>query len=247
MMTYQHSLVTLLETIRKDRHITIEDFIEDITSVRSYYRYLSMDNEMPLDVLLRLSAKLDLNINELISFVQQKQYDENHFIQAIRYQRLKRFELRDRYLRLIHTHSLSSSYLSLYNNLVNNEGVFNSLSVLVNRDINHPLYAEYMIEQGYISISTHSVESLKKSIEFLKQYQTNHRDYYINYPLSLFKVHIKYLTNDSIDETDVINHISAHAFYDGGTSFKDYLNILNATYYTKIDDIYLKIINKHFG
>ena len=63
-MTYQHALVNYLETYRKKHRLTIDAFIEDVTSQRSYYRYIELTQDLPMDVLLAFTSKYNFDLKE---------------------------------------------------------------------------------------------------------------------------------------------------------------------------------------
>jgi hypothetical protein len=58
-----------VESIRKEKGISIDSFIDSITSERSYRRYLNQELSIPLDVLEKLISKLDVQIADILFYV----------------------------------------------------------------------------------------------------------------------------------------------------------------------------------
>ena len=72
-MPYSNHELTLyleaIETLRKEKKLSIEDLIENITSERSYRRYLNQDLPIPLDTLEKLIFKLGVDLPDILMYV----------------------------------------------------------------------------------------------------------------------------------------------------------------------------------
>lgn len=53
--------IQILESFRKQQKMSVETFIEDITSSRSYYRYINQETDIPIGILLKLIKKMNVS------------------------------------------------------------------------------------------------------------------------------------------------------------------------------------------
>lgn len=68
-------LLIFMDNLRYERKLTQETYLQDIISQRQYYRYLYGESNPPLEVIIKLSKKLNLAIDRLIN--QYKLDEEN--------------------------------------------------------------------------------------------------------------------------------------------------------------------------
>lgn len=60
-------LINYVDQLRKERKLTQEDFIQDIVSQRQYSRYKKGINDVPFDVIIKLTDKLNFSLSKVIS------------------------------------------------------------------------------------------------------------------------------------------------------------------------------------
>ncbi|MGB0417930.1 MAG: hypothetical protein ACPGCR_04075 [Acholeplasmataceae bacterium] len=111
-MTYQHALVNYLENYRRSIKVSIDDFIHDITSSRSYYRYLNLEQNIPMDVLLKFTHRYQFDLKELLDYLNDQPNIDYYIARIIRMNRLHRHEFIDAYIEKI-TPYISESLLDV--------------------------------------------------------------------------------------------------------------------------------------
>ena len=246
MTTYQDVLVKMIELKRIDQHITLDQLLEDITSVRSYYRYLKLEAAMPLRVIGLLCRRLHLNVSDLLDYAKTSDFKDFHLAKFIRFHRLKSFKLMKQTKETLLNLTLSEEEKELIKTIEqdNNrlqplqtffEILFNKDSIKPNHWMKHhvrflmpSVFLEYVIEYGYHHL--HDVKMLTYVIEYLNQIKTTLTDQYINYPLSLFEAYCYQHQQDRCQDA-LIKHVSNHFFFDQGIPVSEYIKTLEQTFH----------------
>jgi len=246
MTTYQDVLVKMIELKRIDQHITLDQLLEDITSVRSYYRYLKLEAAMPLRVIGLICHRLHLNVSDLLDYAKTSDFKDFHLAKFIRFHRLKSFKLMKQTKETLLTLALSIEEQNLIETIEqhNNrfqalqdffETSFNKESLMPNQWMKHharflmpSVFLEYVIEYGFYHL--HDVKMLTFVIEYLNQIKPTLTDQYINYPLSLFEAYYYQHQQDRCQDA-LIKHVSNHFFFDQGMPVSDYIKTLEKTFH----------------
>ena len=96
-MPYSNHELTLyleaVETLRKEKKLSIEDLIENITSERSYRRYLNQDLPIPLDTLEKLIFKLGVDLPDILMYVLKIKQKPSGIIEFFTYTHYQELEL----------------------------------------------------------------------------------------------------------------------------------------------------------
>ncbi|MBN2833376.1 MAG: hypothetical protein JXR48_00260 [Candidatus Delongbacteria bacterium] len=73
-------LLNYMENLRYDRKMTQETYLQGIVSQRQYYRYRSGESEVPFDVIVKFSHKLQIPLLKLISSYQSSSEKEKELV-----------------------------------------------------------------------------------------------------------------------------------------------------------------------
>ena len=239
-MTYQRALVNYLENYRRSIKLTIDDFIHDITSSRSYYRYLNLEQHMPMDVLLKFTNRYQFDLKELLDFLNDQPNIDYYIARIIRMHRLNRMTFIDSYMNKITPYINETVHDVLIQMLTNNNRLHTLEKLLNDTDINTLInrykkgkdthvILEYLIEKGYTLINHSNQDDLDTITLFLNDVRTYSNDRYLDYPTTLFLAH---LGNDVIN--NITQHVALHLFFNDEVSFKSYMNSLNELFQINI-------------
>lgn len=249
MTTYQDVLVKMIELKRIDQQLTLDHLLEDITSTRSYYRYLKLEADMPLRVVGLLCHKLNLNVSDLLDYAKTSDFKDFHLGRYIRSHRLKSIESLQQSKETLNTLTLSSIDLDLIDNMERhqkrNQVLSDYFETLFSKDALEPkkwlhshirylmphLFLEFVIEYGYHHL--HDLNKLAYVIEYLHQIKPTFTDHYIHYPLSLFEAHCYQHQQDRCQEA-LIKHVSNHFFFDQGIPVSNYIKTLEKSFHLDI-------------
>lgn len=246
MTTYQDVLVKMIELKRIDQHLTIDQLLEDITSVRSYYRYLKLEADMPLRVIGALCHRLHLNVSDLLDYAKTSDFKDFHLAKFIRFHRLKSFKLVKQTKETLLNLTLSKEEKDLIKTIEQDNTRFQPLQTffetLFNKEALAPknwmtghvrhliphLFLEYVIEYGYQKL--HDLKQLSFVIEYLHQIKPTLTEQYILYPLSLFEAYCYQHQQDRCQDA-LIKHVSNHFFFDQGIPVSVYIKTLEQTFH----------------
>lgn len=82
MISYQ-TLVSYIEELRHNKHITLDEFTKNIISERTYRRYLNENKAFTFDVLVQLVHRLDMRMRDVLMYafnqVSVKHQEELYF------------------------------------------------------------------------------------------------------------------------------------------------------------------------
>lgn len=81
-----------IESLRKEKGLSIDDLIEDVTSERSYRRYLNKDLPIPLDTLEKLIFKLDVDFPDILMYTLKIKQKPSGIIEFLTYTHYQEFE-----------------------------------------------------------------------------------------------------------------------------------------------------------
>ena len=73
-----------IEALRIEKKINQDVFLKDIVSDRQYRRYLNQESVMTLDIFLKLLQRLDYDISSFLTYIDQKQLEEQKPLLDIR-------------------------------------------------------------------------------------------------------------------------------------------------------------------
>ena len=115
-MQYSNKELTLyleaVESLRKEKGLSIDDLIEDVTSERSYRRYLNQELPIPLNTLEKLIFKLDVNFPDILIYVLKIKQKPSGIIEFFTYTHYQEFELAKPYYESLKTYDKDSSTLN---------------------------------------------------------------------------------------------------------------------------------------
>jgi hypothetical protein len=94
-MTNHQTLLDSLESIRKQRNLSIHDLIDGITSERSYRRYRNQQLAMPVSTMLQLLDRLNVTLQDLIVHHQLDNKDVKRVLRFTRYLNRHRYRQAD--------------------------------------------------------------------------------------------------------------------------------------------------------
>lgn len=255
-MTYQHALVNYLETYRKKHRLTIDAFIEDVTSQRSYYRYIELTQDLPMDVLLAFTSKYNFDLKELLDFLSDTPDVDFYLAKIRRFKRLKRHQFIDTYVNKI-KHYLADDQKHLLKSVLSDEDplhFFNQyfktdsmddLIIGYNSGKQQPLILEYMIDLGMSFLQEHKMTQLKLVCDFLDTIRKQSSDRYLDYPTTLFLVHL-HKENKQLMINYMLSHLSLHLFFNDHESFKSYTEKMNLQFQLDFTSFFTEIIEKNF-
>ena len=251
-MTYQHALVNYLENYRRSIHLTMDEFIHDITSSRSYYRYLNLEQHIPMDVLLKFTNRYQFDLKELLDFLNDQPNIDYYIARIIRMHRLHRMTFIDSYMNKISPYINETLSDALTQMLSNNNRIYMLEKFLNETDINSLMnrykkgkdthvILEYLIEKGYTLIHHSDQKDLDTITLFLNDVRTYSNDRYLDYPTTLFLAHLgKDVTNN------ITQHVALHLFFNDEVSFKSYMKSLNELFQINFDSQFESIVQKAF-
>lgn len=101
-----------VESLRKEKGISIDDFIDEITSERSYRRYLNQELSIPLDVLGKLIEKLDVAFPDILLYVLKIKQKPSGIIEFLTYTHYQELELAKSYYDSLKGYDKDSSSLN---------------------------------------------------------------------------------------------------------------------------------------
>lgn len=255
-MTYQHALVNYLETYRKKHRLTIDAFIEDVTSQRSYYRYIELTQDLPMNVLLAFTSKYDFDLKELLDFLSDTPDVEFYLAKMRRFKRLKRHQYIDTYVHKI-KHYVTEDQECFLQSILNNEDPLqffkqyfktDSIDELIKRYESgkyQPLILEYMIDLGTSYLLENNIVQLKKVSDFLDTIRKQSSDRYIDYPTTLFLAHLNQNNHDTCIHY-LLSHVSLHIFFIDHISFKSYMKTLSNTYSYDLSSPFIETVHQQF-
>lgn len=82
-----------VESLRKEKGLSIEALIEDVTSERSYRRYIQQELPIPLHVLEKLILKLDVDLPDILIYVLKVKNKPSGIIEFFTYVHYQELEL----------------------------------------------------------------------------------------------------------------------------------------------------------
>lgn len=251
-MTYQRALVNYLENYRRSIKLTIDDFIYDITSSRSYYRYLNLEQHIPMDVLLKFTNRYQFDLKELLDFLNDQPNIDYYVARIIRMHRLSRHAFIDTYINKIKPY-INASLLEIINQMLSDNNRIKALEKLLTDSDIHALIArykkgkdtqvilEYLIEKGYTLINGPYHKDLETIALFLNDVKNYSNDRYLDYPTTLFLAH---LNQDVLH--NITQHVALHLFFNDRVSLKSYVASLNKTFQINIPTHLTSIIDTTF-
>lgn len=252
LMTYQHALVNYLENYRRSIKLTIDDYIHDITSSRSYYRYLNLEQHIPMDVLLKFTNRYQFDLKELLDFLNDQPNIDYYVARIIRMHRLHRMTFIDSYMNKI-TPYINETLLEIIIQMLSDNNRIQALEKVLNETDIHALITrykkgkdtqvilEYLIEKGYTLINGPYHKDLETITLFLTDVRAYSNDRYLDYPTTLFLAH---LNKDVIQ--NITQHIALHLFFNDHVSLKSYVTSLNKTFQIDIPTYLTSIIDNAF-
>lgn len=101
-----------VETIRKEKGLSIERLIEEITSERSYRRYLNAELPIPLDVLEKLISKLDVQIADILIYALKVKQKPSGIIEYFTYVHYQEHTLSKPYYETLKTYNKDTKILN---------------------------------------------------------------------------------------------------------------------------------------
>lgn len=241
MTTYQDVLVKMIELKRIDQQLSLDELLEDVTSKRSYYRYIKLEAEMPLRIIGLLCSKLNLNVLDLLDFAKTSDFKDFHLARFIRFHRLQLNDAMNQSKETLLSMSLSSNEQALISasTLKGNryQALHDYLQLEYPLDTLQPknwmhgpiqhtsfhVFLEYVIEFGYQHLD--DLKNLSYATQYLHHVKPKMSDHYINDPLSLFEAYL-YEDQREVCELALIRHISNHFFFDQGTPVSTYIKTL---------------------
>jgi len=139
----------MIDEIRKQKQIPLETFIADITSERSYRRYLNQELSPPLDTLERLINKLGVDFADILVYTLTVKKTPSGIIELITYVHFDELELAKMYYEQLLTYQnahkelliLVDAYLRYYEfktHIIDDASFIDHLSSLVSHYETHP-------------------------------------------------------------------------------------------------------------
>lgn len=101
-----------VESLRKEKGLSIDNLIEDITSERSYRRYLNQDVPIPLDILEKLINKLDVDFPDILIYVLKIKQKPSGIIEFLTYSHYQELNLASPYYDSLKGYDKDSSTLN---------------------------------------------------------------------------------------------------------------------------------------
>ena len=89
--------IEIIENIRKQRKISIDQLLHNITSERSYRRYLLKEKDIPLEVLTKLMKALDVSVIDMIIYTLQVVQKPSGVIELLQYTHYNNLDLASHY------------------------------------------------------------------------------------------------------------------------------------------------------
>jgi hypothetical protein len=251
-MTYQRALVNYLENYRRSIKLTIDDFIHDITSSRSYYRYLNLEQHIPMDVLLKFTNRYQFDLKELLDYLNDQPNIDYYIARIIRMHRLHRNAFIESYLNKIMPY-IKESLLDIINQMLSDHNRIQALeNILEDTDVDAlisrykkgkdtQVILEYLIEKGYTLIHGPYHKDLETITLFLNDVRAYSNDRYLDYPTTLFLAHLnKDVTNN------ITQHVALHLFFNDHVSLKSYVTSLNKSFNMNLSSHLTSIIKQAF-
>ncbi|MGB0175113.1 MAG: helix-turn-helix domain-containing protein [Acholeplasmataceae bacterium] len=258
-MIYQPFIMKTIETVRENKNISQEKLVENITSLRSYYRYLNQEIEIPYDVLLALVTTLNIELSDLIIHQDNQQILDKTLGKIIRNHRLNRYAEIETFQSSLQVSLLSDQQGTLLKELTLNrldalEKYFEASLTLHTSQIERVIeyidsgkdfyvLLEYIIENMYDSIASSDVSSYAFYEKLLTHYTSKTNDGYIYYPLSLIQCHI-YKDNEEHFQEALVRHISNHHYFNDVMSVHSYLKVMNEIFSINAEKIIIDYIKK---
>lgn len=91
------SYLEAIESLRKEKGLSIDDLIDDVTSERSYRRYLNQELPIPLNILQKLISKLDVDFPDVLIYVLKIKQKPSGIIEFFTYTHYQELELAKSY------------------------------------------------------------------------------------------------------------------------------------------------------
>ena len=124
--------IQMIDEIRKQKQIPLESFISDITSERSYRRYLNQELSPPLDTLEQLINRLGVDFADILVYTLTVKKTPSGIIELITYVHFDELELAKTY----------------YEQLLNYNNAHKELLMLVDAYLRYYEYKTYMIDDA---------------------------------------------------------------------------------------------------
>lgn len=229
--------IDIIERLRKEKKIPLLDFIEGITSERSYRRYLTHTLDIPIEILEKLMKVLDLTANDLIIYTLQVERKPSGIIELITFTYFDALEHATPYYSQLSNYQGDTPYLKalvdyfkalyVYKNTLDLKTFHASLSYLKDMDLTQcndlesfSVYLLYHIHfNTHFDLSIHNVFLTKQF--FL--YQIN----LYNIMLDMYLEH--YLTSDYFSITEY-EKLVLH-FYETAHKWTDAYNLYKANFH----------------
>ncbi len=115
LMIRYESLVSYIEQLRHQKHITLEVFTKDIISERTYRRYLNENQAFTFDVLVKLVHRLDMRMRDVLIYAfNQNSIKHQEEIYFAHYMTLRQIDLAKPYFEKIQHKTLETHLGSIY-------------------------------------------------------------------------------------------------------------------------------------
>lgn len=101
-----------VESLRKEKGLSIDDLIEDVTSERSYRRYLNQELPIPLHTLEKLIFKLDVDFPDILIYVLKIKQKPSGIIEFLTYTHYQEYELAKPFYKNLKHYDKDSSNLN---------------------------------------------------------------------------------------------------------------------------------------
>lgn len=182
--------IQMIDEIRKQKHISVEALIENITSNRSYRRYLKETLSPPLNVIEQLIERLGVDFADIlvytltvkkqssgfIEFITYVHFDELHLAKPY-FEKIRHYNIENQQLRL-----LIDGYLRLYEfktSIIDESSLIKHLTKLVTFYESHPfdtnealaliiLYHAYVPDQTQFPLNKINDILLHKNLHFVQ-------------------------------------------------------------------------------
>jgi transcriptional regulator with XRE-family HTH domain len=248
-----------IEKVREDKKMSQEKLVENITSLRSYYRYLNQDIEIPYDTLLALVSKLHIELSDLILHQDDDIMLDKQLGKLVRHARLHRETESKSVTQSLHAFSLNTRQHTLLKDMMSNRkhALINYLQSSIDMDdvsLDQMLafvdtgksfytFLELVIEKTFDVIESHQTDDYDMFETLLKHFKTKTNDGYINYPLTYLQCHM-YVHDTQRFQEAIIKHLSLHHFYDDTLSVKEYTEKLSLLFQKDIQLMFNEFIKK---
>lgn len=171
MEKYKYNyFIEIIDEIRKNRKITVEELVENIISVRTYFRYYNYEQEVKLDTIYSLSKKLNITLSDMIFYKLHTKEKTSYFNDFLIYL----------------TRNKHSKCEFFYQSLLNNEYEADDKLIVIKC-----LLKRYAFEKKEISLDDY-LSFLEEKFLYIKK--NNFDSMYIDYFYTLY-----WLTFESID------------------------------------------------